>query len=422
MMTFNSLSVYGWRQYDEIEINFHPHLTVFTGSNGAGKTTLLNILSQHFGWNSSFISTPKRGFRGVIRYVADIKRNRRTKFNTLQNLPQIGNLSYSNGASSELRVPEDTSASSQYQIWFSNQQPVNGIFVSSHRPLYFYQPVTSIPTQVNAKDQLLNQYLNELKNRYVVNARNPSASFRIKEALISLAALGYGNEAVARNDDAIKTFEGFQEILRLVLPKSLGFKRLHVELPEVVLRTASGDFSFDAVSGGIAAIIDLSWQVYMASLNYENFVTVIDEPENHLHPELQREMLPNFIEAFPRSQFVIASHNPFMVTSVPDSHVYALRYIKAQIEEDRESVDREVRSFLLDTVNKAGTSNEVLREVLGVPITMPLWAEARIDEIVNKHAQLNLDEGNLREMLAELSQLGLEHLFPDAVSRVIEGR
>jgi predicted ATPase len=41
---FNNLRIEGWRQFDNIDIEFHPRLTVLTGANGAGKTTLLRVL------------------------------------------------------------------------------------------------------------------------------------------------------------------------------------------------------------------------------------------------------------------------------------------------------------------------------------------------------------------------------------------
>src|SRR5437868_7063354 len=69
---FKNLSLHGWRQFRRIEIDFHPRLTVLTGANGAGKTTLLNLVSRHFGWSSTFISTPKtRGNSAKLSYSTD---------------------------------------------------------------------------------------------------------------------------------------------------------------------------------------------------------------------------------------------------------------------------------------------------------------------------------------------------------------
>ncbi|QHJ13999.1 hypothetical protein FX988_04281 (plasmid) [Paraglaciecola mesophila] len=287
---------------------------------------------------------------------------------------------------------------------------MQGIYISSHRPVYFYQQVLTIPAKLDAKKQLLDKYLNELRQRYNHNSRNSSASFRIKEAIISLATFGYGNQVVARDDEAVEMFEGFEAALKTILPKSLGFQKIVIHMPEVVFETDTGSFSFDSVSGGIASLIDVTWQIFMASMVYENFVVVMDEPENHLHPKLQRNLLPNLINAFPNVQFIVATHNPFMVTSVPDSNVYVLGYNEAN----------KVESTLLDVVNKSGTSNEILREVLGLESTMPAWAEDKLNNIIGKYTGKDITAEALSNIKLELSEIGLDDLFPEAINKVAE--
>lgn len=34
---FKRLKISDWRQFSNVDISFHPHLTVLTGANGAGK-------------------------------------------------------------------------------------------------------------------------------------------------------------------------------------------------------------------------------------------------------------------------------------------------------------------------------------------------------------------------------------------------
>lgn len=199
-------------------------------------------------------------------------------------------------------------------------------------------------------------------------------------------------------------------MLKQVLPKSLGFRRITIRLPEVVLDTDTGEFSLDAVSGGVSAIIDMSWQLHMATLVYGSLVAIIDEPENHLHPTLQKTLLPDFMEAFPQVQFIIATHNPFMVTSVADSNMYVLDY-------DNEAPSR-VFSTKLDLINKAGSSNDILREVLGLEHTKPLWVETKIEEIVERYGAREITDSTLRELRAELRQLKLEEFIPETISRV----
>src|SRR5438045_103035 len=59
-MIFKRLGISNWRQFRDVNLEFHPKLTVITGANGAGKTTLLNLLSRHFGWHGVLVSTPRR--------------------------------------------------------------------------------------------------------------------------------------------------------------------------------------------------------------------------------------------------------------------------------------------------------------------------------------------------------------------------
>ena len=43
-MTFKSIKISDWKQFQSIDVAFHPHLTVLTGANGSGKTTLIKAL------------------------------------------------------------------------------------------------------------------------------------------------------------------------------------------------------------------------------------------------------------------------------------------------------------------------------------------------------------------------------------------
>lgn len=147
----------------------------------------------------------------------------------------------------------------------------------------------------------------------------------------------------------------FQQILGNVLPPSLGFVELVIRPPDVVIRTKDSEFLFESMSGGVSAIIELAWQIFLRSRDYAAFTVCIDEPENHLHPSLQRSLLPTLLNAFPGLTFIVATHSPFVVTAVPDSHVYVL---------DRE--DDGVVARLLSRANMAASPDETLRRVLGL--------------------------------------------------------
>ena len=158
----------------------------------------------------------------------------------------MGKLTYDDGSVAVLQAPTEGAS---FQVGIHGQQAVPGIYITSHRPVYSYQKVTEVPTEVQAGDQLFDQYLDNLRQYYQPRARIQSPSHRLKAALISLAMFGLGNDVIAPNHGDRRTFEGFSEVLRRVLPANLGFRRIAVRMPEVILETETGEFSLDAASG-----------------------------------------------------------------------------------------------------------------------------------------------------------------------------
>ncbi|KAA6322995.1 hypothetical protein EZS27_027522 [termite gut metagenome] len=49
---------------------------------------------------------------------------------------------------------------------------------------------------------------------------------------------------------------------------------------------------------------------------------LIDEAENHLHPQWQKVFIKNVIRLFPNLQIIVTTHSPFIVSSVENSRIY----------------------------------------------------------------------------------------------------
>ncbi len=265
-----------------------------TGPNGTGKTTILNILARHFDWPTQFLGVPFRDEQRVLRYASRLRRTKESstpELATPQAAP-VGTLRYTNGIEAQLGISE--SGSSQLTFQISPQQPINGLAIPSHRAAYGYQQVPSIPPQFNPARQALDMFLGDLRNRYYGSGgRSPLLS--LKETLLAAALYSASGPNLEPNAEARSVFEGFESTLRVVLPEQLGFDRIVAEPPEVVLRTATGDFPIDAASGGVMAIIEVAWQIFLRARYSPDFVVCFDEPENHLHPALQRLLLPKLM-------------------------------------------------------------------------------------------------------------------------------
>lgn len=429
-LTFRSLRVEGWRQFGRVDLELHPKLTVLTGANGAGKSSLLRIFSRHFGFDRPFLATPVRESGGGYSYMTGLFTGAlfniwRKLINKTSSETNIGKLIYSNGREQPLSVP--FSAGVQFAINL-DQLPVPGLHIDSHSPISQFQQVNQIPTNVISPENAYQNYNNEIVSKYHGSHSQFSPTYRMKEAIIAMAMFGEGNSHVLGNPAALEAYRGFIDALRKMLPESLGFMDLAVRPPEVVMVTTSGEFLIDAASGGVMTVIDLTWRLHMFSLSRDNFVVTIDEPENHLHPTMQRSLMRRLIDTFPQAQFIIATHSPFMVSSVKDSNVYVLRYVSTETgevesgEQVLASSTSRVFSEKLDTINKAGTASDILRQVLGVPATIPEWVEEGLAEVVARYRQRDVTRESLTELRAELAELGYDEMYPDALVALTEGR
>jgi hypothetical protein len=293
-----------------------------------------------------------------------------------------------------------------------------------------YQEVSSLQFGGVDPSTAFQQLIQETYSSYRGHQTNSSLLFRLKSILASWAAFGEGNSTLDKDPSQMRAFSGFIDVSREILPKELGFTHLRIQPPNVILDTKSGTFLLDAASGGLLTLVEIAALIYTCSLRKDidggRFCVTFDEPENHLHPALQRSLLPALVNAFPRVQFVVATHSPFMVSSMRESNVYVLRYeevdIKGDNKRDAPGVSTRVHSTKLDYVNRAGPASDILREVLGVPVTLPVWVEGEIERIVSHYSDRTLDEATISEMRADIEEAGLEDLFPEAVVRLGEKR
>lgn len=173
-------------------------------------------------------------------------------------------------------------------------------------------------------------------------------------------------------------------------------------------------------------LIELAALIYTCSIHSTvkggPFVVSFDEPENHLHPSFQRFLLPRLLDAFPTAQFVIATHSPFMVSSVENSNVYVLRYTDPQNANLTPNVSRWVESVRLDYANRAGTASEILRDVLGVPVTLPTWVEQELSTVVSRYETEPMNQSTLNALRTDLERAGLADVFSEALVRIGHGR
>jgi predicted ATP-binding protein involved in virulence len=164
------------------------------------------------------------------------------------------------------------------------------------------------------------------------------------------------------------------------------------------------DFTFRDLSAGYSSILkvftELLMTVEVSEFSPENTTgfVVIDEVDAHLHPSLQRKVLPFFSELFPKIQFIVSTHSPFVISSESDSVVYDLS--------TRTLVDDDLRAYSTDVI---------LEAILDVP-NYSVYLENVLNNLENKEfVQQNISViqslMNKPELLDDESQVQLSAAY-----------
>jgi len=167
-------------------------------------------------------------------------------------------------------------------------------------------------------------------------------------------------------------------------------------------------YTFQTLSAGYKAIFDVYADLLMRTEYFSvsplelDGVVFIDEIDSHLHISLQRLILPFFTESFPKVQFIVTTHSPFVLMSTKDTLVFDLA------------------KEMPYSISQVKSQNEILSEYLGVPTAMPVWAERSLADILGKYLTREPDTISLASLKEELINAGLETYFPDSAAKILE--
>ena len=419
--TFTTLQLRGWRQFGSIDLKFHPHLTVLTGANGTGKSTILKLLAGQLAhpWRCKFAATAVKTDKR-IEYSSDARdqyhganlpgAERRT--GSFISIGSIGHLD-SFVLLAVPRVPNNQYEVARPEISKQGKMTrIYGLYLPSHRTNANYAHIAMVPTQPYSPQLAFSESVNAVRlssdDLEIADQKNPHLQRKL--ALISMHA--FPSATLISGITGSDIIGSFESALLKMLPGDLLFKRLDFRGPELVLETERGDFALDSLSGGLESIVDLVWQCVLLSAFAKEFVIILDEPENHLHPEMQRSLLPNFVESFPTAQLVVATHSPLIATSIEDSNLYFFDYDDVGF----------VHARLAGDQPKTGTSDEALRAFFGITSSMPLWVQERLAEISRRYAKKDLTDNVLNELRREMEGLNLDEYVPQTIIDFVDSK
>ena len=83
-------------------------------------------------------------------------------------------------------------------------------------------------------------------------------------------------------------------------------------------------FDFNTLSSGYSSLLFILFDLMMVMQDGDKYlydnqgIVLIDEIETHLHISLQKKILPFLTSFFPNIQFIVTTHSPFILNSIPN--------------------------------------------------------------------------------------------------------
>jgi predicted ATP-binding protein involved in virulence len=121
-------------------------------------------------------------------------------------------------------------------------------------------------------------------------------------------------------------FDYFEKALFVLFDKEntrLEFDRKNYNFN--IIEPGKEPYNLNQLSDGYSAIFNIVAELIMRmeqskSKSYDaQGIVLIDEIETHLHIELQKKILPFLTTFFPRIQFIVTTHSPFVISSIDNA-------------------------------------------------------------------------------------------------------
>lgn len=310
-----------------ISDNERKHL-ILTGKNGSGKTSVLIEIKN------SFIKTmeeQKSVFRDFGQGITSIYNNIKTRNNLLEKSANEDDKIRLSREIDELHseisfILRPFTNNKNVILRINNFELLLTEFLSGGFVIAYFDAKRStqfgIPNGIQKLEikpvYQIEDKANQIFIQYLVNLK-AQRSFARDE----------GNDKVVEDiDNWFYTFEMFLKELfednQLKLEFDSGNFDFHL------IQKNREKFDLNKLSDGYSSILNIITEliVRMEKKSSRTFelqgVVLIDEIETHLHIELQKIILPFLLKIFPKIQFIVTTHSPFILNSISNSVIFDL--------------------------------------------------------------------------------------------------
>ena len=300
--------------------NERQHLLI-TGKNGSGKTTLLIAMSKYLkAINDGKMNMVKNDYiewlkhsEEAVKNATDEKEKYEKQKEYQRRLERIEK--YVDGI--ELSFNKYSDIDALYE---------NGDFIIAYFPA---ERKTKIVRAQGVQDIKLKDFYGidedagNILVKYMVHLKTQQAYAR--------------NESDTPNVIRIeKWFARFEKALKVLFDnETLKLEYNYKDYDFKIVQDGREPFGFDQLSDGYSSIVniisdlilrmDKNWILDNQLSEYDiEGIVLIDELETHLHIELQKKILPFLVAFFPKIQFIVTTHSPYILNSISNAKAYDL--------------------------------------------------------------------------------------------------
>jgi len=352
-----NINIKNVRYIENLEIPLNQekrtHL-IITGKNGSGKTStllainnLLNkLLSNQFSQIEQlkkhilqYLEHIKRSEKNIINHnkqlilQEDIKKNLIITSSTPQQIQQIEhNLrSYNSNILNEnnnIKKYEDQIKQwekqiadfSSVELYFSNENEIYGNIINGNFLLAYFEAKrrtqASMPQTVT-KQVFQMKYpttpsLSQTFIQYMVNIKTEKMFAQDEGDIKTVEKIDLW---FMNFENALKNLFGEDDLKLVFYRKEFNFK----------IEYGNKSFGINELSDGYSSILSILTELIlrMEAKNITTYnmqgIVLIDEIETHLHVDLQKKILPFLVIFFPKIQFIVTTHSPFVLSSLADT-------------------------------------------------------------------------------------------------------
>jgi len=383
-MRLKTVTLNNFRCFESLTLELHPRLTVIVGDNGAGKTAILDGIASGLTPVLSHLSSANqrltgRGIKDTDFRVQSLAGVRGKEQWSVADYAQIMTTAEKNLRWDYWRPSSGGKGKEPKEKWGETalKEHLNAISASyktstpALTPVFAYYGIGPSHGHIEVPERL-----RSTKNDYehptsaLVDCFNPHSDFRemlawfdleesselrenkdlsgedympfasleaVRATVLSLLGGAYRNPhfnakhkfMLERTNDGAPLLvnqlsQGYQSMLAL----AMDFAR-RLAIANSHLKDSDGDYSYEQLLEAMDALEECnpsSNELFQHALTMSApAIMLVDEIDLHLHPSWQQRVLGDLMRTFPLTQFIVTTHSPQVLTTVPSESIRILR-------------------------------------------------------------------------------------------------